>query len=226
MKKWTEWRYLQGDHRYRIWMRLIIWFSSYVRRHSHRFFFFFFFFPVSGIFLEKPIVGFCMYSKPTKFDEIRWSHFWENRNLIIFRLWTTLNFRGRSKTKIQARYVWKRTLHIEFERDWSAGFFFQFQGFFPGKADSTTLLGLDCTINPQNLIKIVGAVFEKIKILNVFLMWTTLNFKVSLRSNILARGIYKRTLYIEFEQNWSFGLGPTLGDGKNGKFQGFFGKGR
>ena len=24
------------------------------------------------------------HSKPTKFDEIRWSHFWENRNLIFF----------------------------------------------------------------------------------------------------------------------------------------------
>ena len=42
--------------------------------------------------------------------------------------------------------------------------FLQFQGFFPGKADSTTLLGLDCTINPQNLIKIGGAIFEKIEI--------------------------------------------------------------
>ena len=34
---------------------------------------------------------------------------------------TTLNFKSRSKTKIRARYIWKRTLYIEFERDWSAG---------------------------------------------------------------------------------------------------------
>ena len=41
---------------------------------------------------------------------------------------------------------------------------------FSGKADSVILLGFDCTINSQNLIKIVGAVFEKIKILNFFIV--------------------------------------------------------
>ena len=39
---------------------------------------------------------------------------------------------------------------------------------FPGKADSVILLGFECTINPQNLIKIVGAIFEKIKIFYFF----------------------------------------------------------
>ena len=32
---------------------------------------------------------------------------------------------------------------------------------FLGKADSVILLGFECSINSQNLIKIVGAIFEK-----------------------------------------------------------------
>ena len=40
---------------------------------------------------------------------------------------------------------------------------------FPGKADSLILLGFDYSINPQNLNKIVRAIFEKIEILNFFL---------------------------------------------------------
>ena len=42
--------------------------------------------------------------------------------------------------------------------------FLAVSGIFSGKADSVTLLGFECTINPQNLIKIVGAIFEKMKI--------------------------------------------------------------
>ena len=38
-----------------------------------------------------------------------------------------------------------------------------------GKADSAILLGFECTINLQNLMKIVGAIFEKMKIKNFFL---------------------------------------------------------
>ena len=34
---------------------------------------------------------------------------------------------------------------------------------FPGKADSVILLGFECTINPDNLIKIIVAIYEKIK---------------------------------------------------------------
>ena len=34
---------------------------------------------------------------------------------------------------------------------------------FPGKADSIILLGLECAINPQHLIKIVGVIFKKIE---------------------------------------------------------------
>ena len=64
-------------------------------------------------------------------------------------------------------------LQIEFERDWSDGlgaplgdghtqelnFFFSVSGIFPGKADSAILLGFECTINPQNLMKNIGAIF-------------------------------------------------------------------
>ena len=90
-------------------------------------------------------------------------------------MWTTLNFEGRSKTKIMTRNICKRILNIEFKRDWWVGLdptlgdgkklnIFPVSGIFPGKFASITLLGFECTINPQNLIKIVGAVFEKIKI--------------------------------------------------------------
>ena len=46
---------------------------------------------------------------------------------------------------------------------------FLLSGIFPGKADSVILLGFECTINPQNLIKIVRAIFEKFEILSFFL---------------------------------------------------------
>ena len=45
---------------------------------------------------------------------------------------------------------------------------FLVSGNFPGKAVSVILFGFECTINPQNLIKIVVAIFEKINILNFF----------------------------------------------------------
>ena len=62
---------------------------------------------------------------------------------------------------------------IEFEPDWSVGLgatlrdrklktIFLVSRIFPGKADSVTLLGFESTINPQNLNKIVRAIFEKI----------------------------------------------------------------
>ena len=40
---------------------------------------------------------------------------------------------------------------------------------FQGTADSAILLRFKCTINSQNLMKIVGAIFGKMKILNFFL---------------------------------------------------------
>ena len=78
--------------------------------------------------------------------------------------------------KNRAEYICKSALDIEFEQDWSDGLgatlgdrqkikkIFQLQGFFPGKADSAKLLGLEFAINLQNLMRIVGAIFEKIKI--------------------------------------------------------------
>ena len=35
------------------------------------------------------IVGVRMYNKPTKYDQIGLSHFWENRNFKSFIMWTT-----------------------------------------------------------------------------------------------------------------------------------------
>ena len=65
----------------------------------------------------------------------------------------------------------------EFEQDWSVALgvtlrdrqklntIFLVSMIFPEKADSVILLGFECTINTQNLNKIVGAIFEKIEIL-------------------------------------------------------------
>ena len=36
-------------------------------------------------------------------------------------MWTTINFRGRGKTKKTAGDIYKRALDIEFERDWLIG---------------------------------------------------------------------------------------------------------
>ena len=82
------------------------------------------------------------------------------------------------KRRKQARDICKGTLYIEFERDRSVGLGatlvdgqkiknnFSSQEFFRGRAESVILLGFECTINPQNLIKIDGAIFEKIKFLS------------------------------------------------------------
>ena len=88
---------------------------------------------------------------------------------------TTLNFEDRSKKK-KAGNICKGIPDIEFEQDWSVGvgatirdrqniknYFSTFKD-FPGKADNVILLGFECTINSQNLNKIVTAVFEKTKI--------------------------------------------------------------
>ena len=84
---------------------------------------------------------------------------------------------------------YKRTLNIEFEQDWLVSLgatlgadrkwknIFLVRRIFSGKADSAIFLGFECTISPHNFMKIVGAIFEKMKILTFFLMWTTLNFE-------------------------------------------------
>ena len=62
-----------------------------------------------------------MCNKPTKFDEIRRSHFWENENSNFFVMWTTLNFGGWSKTTKWTKDICRGALDIEFERDWPFG---------------------------------------------------------------------------------------------------------
>ena len=105
--------------------------------------------------------------------------------------------------------IFARALDIEFGLDWSVGLgdtlgecqhrklkkhFFSISGIFPGRADSVTLVCFECSrpINPQNLIKLVGTIFEKIEISKCFLMLTTLNFKgrskTEIRLEIFARG--------------------------------------
>ena len=86
----------------------------------------------------------------------------------------------RKRKNGQEIIICKRTPDIEFEQDWSVSLgaklddgqkiIFLVSGIFLGKADSVILLGFECTINKQNLNKIVGAIFEKIEILNFFLM--------------------------------------------------------
>ena len=104
---------------------------------------------------------------------------------------------------------------------------------FPWIADSVILLRFECTIHPQNFMKIVEAVFQKIKILNFFLMWTTLNFEGRSKTKKKKKGggetgnICKGTPDIELEQEWS--VGATLRDKQKIKnyfssFKDFFGE--
>ena len=67
-------------------------------------------------------------------------------------------------------------------------------------------------INTQNLDKIVGAIFEKIEILIFFLCELPLILGVAGKRKEPAGDIYKGTLDIEFERNWSVGLGTMFGD--------------
>ena len=75
------------------------------------------------------------------------------------------------------------------------------------------MLGFECTINPQNLIKIVGAIFEKIEII-FFLCEIPLILGVGEKLKKMAWDICKRTPDIDFEQDRSIGLGSTFGDGQ------------
>ena len=89
---------------------------------------------------------------------------------------------GVDRNRKNERDICRGTLGIECERDRPVGLgttlgeelkiknnFSSFRD-FSGKADSVILLGFEYTINPENLIKIVGAIFEKIKILIFFFM--------------------------------------------------------
>ena len=62
-----------------------------------------------------------MCNKSTKFDENRYSHFWENENFIFFLRELPLILRVDRKRKKRARDICKGTLDIEFKRDWSVG---------------------------------------------------------------------------------------------------------
>ena len=79
------------------------------------------------------------------------------------------------KTKKNGWRYLREDLRYRFELDWWLGlgpalgdgknkkYIFPVSGIFSGKAVSVTLLGFEYTINLQNLIKIVGVIFEKIK---------------------------------------------------------------
>ena len=80
------------------------------------------------------------------------------------------------KLKEHAEDICKGTPGIEYARDWPVGLgatlgerqkiknYFNSFRVLPGEADSVILLGFECTINTENLNKIVGAIFEKIEI--------------------------------------------------------------
>ena len=63
-----------------------------------------------------------MYNNPTKIDENRWSHFWENQNFIFFSSELPLILGVGGKLKKTARDIYKQTLDIEFVRDLLIGF--------------------------------------------------------------------------------------------------------
>ena len=129
------------------------------------------------------------------------------------------------KKKKRAGYICKGTLNIEFEPDWSVGLdatlrdrklktIFLVSRILPGKVDGVILLGFECTINTQNLNKIVRAIFEKIEIFNFFLCELSLILGVAPKRKEQAEYICKETSDIEFEHDWSVGLGAIVADGQ------------
>ena len=100
---------------------------------------------------------------------------------------------------------------------------------FTEKADSVILLGFECTINTQYLNKIVGAIYEKIEILIFFLCELPSILGVTRKRKEQVEDICKGTPDVEFEEDWSVGLGAVLADGQEIKnnfssFRDFFGK--
>ena len=61
-------------------------------------------------------------------------------------------------------------------------------------------------------MKIVRAIFQKMKILIFFLMWITLNFEGRSKTKNRARHTCKGTLDIECELDWSVNFGAMLDD--------------
>ena len=72
--------------------------------------------------------------------------------------------------KYRIEQDWSFTLGSTLGADRKLKNIFLVRRIFPGKADSAIFLGFECTINPQNFMKFVGAIFEEMKILNFFLM--------------------------------------------------------
>ena len=150
--------------------------------------------------------------------------------LSLFLIWITLNIKvPLRKWKGLAGDNCKGTVNIEFEQDWSVGLgatlgvdrklknIFLVRRIFPGKADCAIILGLECTINPQNLMKIVGAIFEKMKILQFSLCELPLILGGRSKTKKWAKYICRGTLDIECKWEWAVVLGATLGDGQKNK---------
>ena len=97
---------------------------------------------------------------------------------------------------------------------------FLIAGIFSGKADTIILLGFEYTINPEDLMKIVWAIFWENG--NFFLCELPLILRVDPKQEKQAWDICKGTLDIEYEQDWLVGLGATLGDGQIDTHRHFF----
>ena len=78
-------------------------------------------FLVSGIFPGKAdsviLLDFEYTINPRKFNQNRWSHFSENNFFYFFSCDLSLILGLGGKLKKKARDIYKRTIHIEFERD-------------------------------------------------------------------------------------------------------------
>ena len=172
------------------------------------------------------LFGVRIYYKSTKLHENRLAIF-EKMDVNFFLMWTTLNFKGWSKTKktnwryLQGdpkyrmltrliswfmRYVKRRTYR-------KLKTIVLVSGIFSGKPDSVILLGFECTINPQILIKIVRAIFEKIEIFN-FLCELPLILRLGKnkkkgsrylqenpRYRIWTRSVYRFRLYVRWRSH-------------------------
>ena len=123
--KWKKPRNIcKRNVRYRFWTRLLSWlvticWATITQRIE-------FFFSNFRVFLEKIdrviLLDFKCTINPQNFIKIIWKHFWENQNIKIFHMWTTLNFSSKSELKkIRDGNICKWTLDMEFKRDWSFG---------------------------------------------------------------------------------------------------------
>ena len=97
-------------------------------------------------------------------------------NFLLCELQLILTASLKRIKKTEWRYL-QEDLDMKFDRDWSDGLgaplgngHTEELNFFQTVSDSVTLLGFECTINSQNLIKFVGAIFEKLKINFFFLV--------------------------------------------------------